>query len=390
MRKFSAHRIYPVSGRPIDFGIIETNDDGTILKIRETGGKPVEEAGLEFHSGIIIPGLVNAHCHLELSHLEGLITQLTGISGFVSEIAGHSAADPERIRSAAYRADRAMYLAGISAAGDISNTGYTLPIKMHSRIRYHTFIEVFGLNADQADERFDRAMRIAGEFSAAGQRLSLSPHAPYSVSAKLWEKISAGQGLNGRISIHHDESQQERDLLEIGQGKLADYLRQSGFDLSVIPEEAPDILGLLGKYVKDSEWILVHNTLTDPFRPAFSGRTGLHWVLCPRSNLFIENRLPDLNGFAGSGLNVCLGTDSLASNHSLSVLDEMKLIMEAAPEIDFETILQWATMNGARALGLDDTAGSLEPGKNPGLVNIPVFGWKENRLTGDSKPVRLI
>lgn len=390
MRKFSAHRIYPVSGPPISFGIIETADDGTILNIRNTGGQPVEEAGLEFYPGIIMPGLVNAHCHLELSHLSGLIPQRNGITGFVSAVSKIRSSDPEKIRQAANDADRKMYRDGVSGAGDISNTSITLSTKMNSRVQYHTFVEVFGLEKGNAAIRFEQALQLAKAFNDAGQPHSVSPHAPYSVGVDLWELITRENTLTRRISIHHDESPNERELLEHRTGIMAENFRQAGFDLTNIPDEAPDVFKLLGKYLPDSDWILVHNTITDPLPPVCGMKSGVYWVLCPRSNRYIENLLPDIEGFAASGLTVCLGTDSLASNVSLSVLDEMKTTMEAAPGIAFDTVLRWATLNGARALGMEKNLGTIEKGKNPGLVNIPVFDWKKDRLTAESKSIRLI
>jgi len=390
MRKFSAHRIYPVSGPPISYGIIETTDDGTILNIRNTGGQPIEEAGLEFYPGIIIPGLVNAHCHLEYSHVAGLIPQHTGIAGFVSAISKIRTSDPEKIREAANYADRKMYQEGVSGAGDISNTGITLSTKQNSRLQYHTFVEVFGLDKANAAIRFEQALQLAKAFSDAGLPHSISPHAPYSVGVDLWELLSRENRLTRRISIHHDESPDERGLLERRTGTMVEDFRQAGFDLTLIPDEAPDIFKLLGKYLPDSDWILVHNTITDPLPAPGSLKSGVFWVLCPRSNLYIENLLPDIEGFAASGLTVCLGTDSLASNLNLSVLDEMKTIVEAAPGIAFDTVLRWATLNGARALGMEKNLGTIEKGKNPGLVNIPVFDWKNDRLSADSKSNRLI
>lgn len=390
MRKFSAHRIYPVSGPPISFGIIETTDDGTILNLRSTGGEPVEEAGLEFYPGIIIPGLINAHCHLELSHLAGLIPRQTGLSGFVSEISRIRIADEEIIQQAAKVADRIMFQQGVSGAGDISNTGITLSIKQKSRVKYHTFIELFGLDAGVAGYRFKQALKLAKDFDHAGAPHSISPHAPYSVGADLWELISRENSLTRRVSIHHDESPEERELLDHHSGPLAESFRKAGFDLTQIPVEAPDVLKLLGKFLPGADWILIHNTITNPMEVSPGLKPGTYWVLCPRSNRYIENLLPDFQHFAESGLTVCLGTDSLASNQSLSVLDEMKLIQETSPGVPFHTVLRWATLNGALSLGMEKHLGTIETGKNPGLVNIPVFDWSSDRLSAESQPIRLI
>jgi aminodeoxyfutalosine deaminase len=390
MRKFSAHRIYPVNSAPIHFGIIETDDAGIILNIRDTGGQPVEEAGLEFYPGIIIPGMINAHCHLELSHLRGLIPEGTGLTGFVSEVTKIRPTDPETIQRAAREADRIMFMQGISGVGDISNNGITLQIKQKSKLSYHTFIEIFGLDREIAPKRFQQALVLAKDYQDAGLPHSITPHAPYSVGSTLWRLLSEQTSQTSRISIHHDESEGERELLDKRTGVLADSFRNAGFDLGNIPIEAYDIFQLLEKYLKHSAWLLVHNTISSPGWAQTSVREGVYWVLCPRSNRYIENRLPDLQGFADYDIKVCLGTDSLASNHNLSVMEEMKTIQAAAPGIPFEVVLKWATINGAQALGMEKYLGTLEKGKGPGLVNIPVFDWGNDRLTEDSQSIRLI
>jgi cytosine/adenosine deaminase-related metal-dependent hydrolase len=390
MRKFSAHLIYPVGTPPIPYGIVETDEEGTIVRVRETGGRPVEEAGLEFYPGILIPGMINAHCHLELSHLRGRIPAGTGLAGFVSAVSQIRDAPPNEILKAAEDADHDMYRQGISGCGDISNTGLTAAIKTVSPIRYHTFLEVFGLDRNQAITRMEEAVRQAGIFLGAGLPCTLSPHAPYSLCSELWNLLSQLPGLTQRISIHHDESQAERQLLENRTGPMADGFRKAGMDIGNIPADAGEIMSLLEFYLPGSRSLLVHNTLTDPDRARKDNREGNFWVLCPRSNRYIEERLPDVAGLARTGIDICLGTDSLASNDSLSILEEMKLVLENAPDTRFETVLRWATLNGARALGFEETLGSIEPGKRPGLVNIGLFDWEQKKPAVNSRPLRLI
>jgi cytosine/adenosine deaminase-related metal-dependent hydrolase len=415
MRKFSAHRICPVSAPPIPFGIIETDDDGTILSIRETGGQPSEEAGLEFYNGLIIPGFINTHCHLELSHLKGRIPESTGLTGFLARIRENRSGSPEEIKVAATNADALMYEEGISAVGDICNTTDTAVIKDHSPVRYHSFIEIFGLDPSTASSRFNQSLLYTSSFLLS----TLSPHSPYSVGRSLWELLRDHPALTQRISIHHAESQEERELLEKGTGPLAEDFRKAGMDISQLPAHANDILFLLNNYMPDSQVLLVHNLNDNPGFPP--GATDLHhasrimhhektyppptpslksgrglrhqpffYVLCPNSNLYIHNRLPDFNRFAGSGEIVCLGTDSLASNRNLSILEEMKTVLEVAPEIPFEVILRWATLNGAKALGMDHELGTLEPGKRPGLVSVTPFDYRSAKLKPESRARRLI
>ncbi len=387
MRKFSAHRIYPVSGSPVDFGIVETTDDGTIVALRDTGGKPVEEHNLEFYPGIIVPGFVNAHLHLELSHMAGIIPERTGLAGFIAGVTGKRAVDKDLIIKAAQDADRVMYLEGISGAGDISNTVITLPVKRDSRIRYHTFIEVFSLDSNMADARITEALAMAEGFGAAGLECSLAPHAPYSVGTRLWELLADQKELTRLVSMHCNESPEESELLEFRTGPLADRFRLAGMDLSGIPPEADDPFALLQRYLPGSDWLLVHNVAG---KIPSVGDSQISYVFCPRSNLYISGLMPDPMSYHQKGFRVCLGTDSLASNHSLSVLEEMKAISVAYPALPFVTILHWATLGGASALGFDNELGSIEAGKRPGLVSIPLFDWESDRLKAESRPVRLI
>jgi len=381
MRKFSAHRIHPVGQPPIPFGIIETEDDGTILRIRDTGGKPVEEAGLEFYNGMIVPGFVNAHCHLELSHLRGQIPEGTGMTGFVRRVMAIRNSDPEAVQAAIRKADQEMVHEGIVAVGDISNGSDTALQKSISRLRYHTFIELFTLDPSAAHTLFSQALLSPSSF----QLPTLSPHAPYSVGRTLWELLESRPDLTSCISIHHSESREERDLLETRTGPLADYFRQSGFDLTQIPPEAGEIFRLLHRYLPHSRILLVHNLEYSP-----DNQNQIYYVLCPDSNRYIHNKLPDFAGFAKLKGAVCLGTDSLASNHRLSILEEMKTVLCHAPEIGFDEVLEWATINGARALGFEREIGTIEPGKKPGLVNISQMDLRNGTIKAESRAKRLI
>jgi len=389
MRKFSAHRICPVTSPPVPFGIVETDDDGTVIRIRETGGNPAEEAGLEFYSGLIVPGFINAHCHLELSHLKGLVPQHTGLTGFITAVRDLRASESVRIIEAARSHDQRMFAEGISAVGDICNTTDTAEIKKSSPIRYHNFIELFGLDPATSQIRFDKALLSPSSFLLS----TLSPHSPYSTGITLWELLRAHPELTGRISIHHAEGPEEKELLEVGTGPLADSFRRLGFDLSQIPALAKNVFSLLDEYLPGSQTLLVHNLSMETDNLQLSRITrheSRYFVLCPNSNLYIHNQAPDFMGFAESGLTICLGTDSLAANQALSVLGEMKTIQQVAPDLPFETLLRWGTLNGARALGMERELGSIESGKRPGLVNISGFNLRDGRVEDNSLAARLI
>ena len=368
MRYLSAHYVFPVSSPPIRNGIVCMNDDGCIVDVFDSGGKLDEREGLEFYNGILVPGFVNAHCHLELSHLRKEIKPHGGLSGFITSIGNLRKASCETVFDAAISADEEMTGNGIVATGDISNNAGTFAIKSNSHIRYHTFVEVFGLDGNRAKEIFDAAQRAKQEYDNAGMSASLAPHAVYSVSQELWKILHQSYKLSPPkvISMHHQES---RDEISINH-QILNCMREA------------------------SRCLLVHNTFStnDDLLKYISNQGRFYFVLCPGSNLFIQNRLPDLQLFASQKLcgNTCLGTDSLASNTSLSILEEMKIIQQHAPEIPLEMLLRWATINGARALGFERLLGSFEKEKNPGINLITGIDFEKMRFTGNSAVKTLV
>ena len=367
MRYLSAHYIYPISSPPLKNGIICVNDDGCIVDVINTGGKLNEREKLEFYDGILVPGFVNAHCHLELSHLRGAIAQHIGLSGFISSIREQRVAPETTILAAAKAADSEMRRNGIVAVGDISNNAGTLPVKRDSPMRYRTFVEVFGLDDSRSEHIFTRAKHLKQEFQNEGLLASIVPHASYSVSKALWEMIHQSYMSSSPqvVSIHHRESNDESHVFWKNINVLTDM-----------------------------NYLLVHNTFStkDELNKYLPTNGRFYFVLCPCSNLFIQNRLPDVQLFLSQEFSqkVCLGTDSLASNTHLSILEEMKTIRQQAPEISINILLQWATLNGARALGFDHLLGSFDKNKKPGVNLITGFDFEKRNLTCNAEVKMLV
>jgi len=342
------------------------NDDGCIVDVIDTGGKLKERERLEFYNGILVPGFVNAHCHLELSHLRNAIKPCGGLPDFISSIGKLRKASHETIFDAAKFADEEMTENGIVAVGDISNNADTLNIKRDSHIRYHTFIEVFGLDDKRANEIFEAAQQTKQKYDNAKMSASLVPHAVYSLSQSLWENLYQLYKSSPPqvISMHHQESREEKG--------------------SKIKNCFQEVSGCL----------LVHNTFSteDDLLKYPSKPERFYFVLCPGSNLFIQNQLPKLQLFTSQKLyrNTCLGTDSLASNTSLSILEEMKILQQYSPEIPLEMLLQWASLNGARALGFDSLLGSFETGKTPGVNLITGIDFDKMRFSAGSAVKNLV
>ncbi len=371
MKRISADYIFPVSSPPIKNGVVTVDATGVILEVASPPTPLQEERGdVKRYEGIIVPGFVNTHCHLELSHLKGKVMQQKGLTGFISELVVlRDKFQVDEIKKAIASAEEEMIRNGIVAVGDISNTDHSFDQKKKGNIAYHTFIETFDLDTAKAKAAFEKAVNLQSAFS--NLQSSITPHAPYTVSGKLLEMIdNLKQPL---LSVHNQENTFENEMFISGTGPLAEMMQRAGVDIDSKRRVKNSLLFLFGGLLESKKIVLVHNTYTskeDIGIIKYYSRMEDYDVslcLCPGANLYIENRVPDIPMFSNEGMKFTIGTDSLASNHSLSVLDELKIISKHFPKIPFETLLIWATKNGAEFLGMEKELGTIEKGKKPGL-----------------------
>jgi len=392
-RKIAAHYIFPIIDKPIRNGIITIDENGKILNIEQSSKSIDSIAGLEFYSGILVPGFVNTHCHLELSHMKGKIPMHTGLPGFVSQILKIRQADYQDIYKASNNADITMYYNGIVAVGDISNNGYTFEIKNNSKIKYHTFLEIFSVNPLLALEKFNQAVELQTKLQNLNLASSIVPHAPYTVPPEMFKLIKA-QSLENKksISIHNQECLAENEFSKSKTGEFAELFRKIGMDLSGMPQTGKKSLESFMVQLADSvKTILVHNTYSekDDIEKASIYFKDLYWALCPNANLYIENKLPDVALLYRMNQKITLGTDSLSSNHQLSILEEMKTINQYFPVIPVEEIFKWATLNGAESLDFSDNLGSFEIGKSPGINLFKNFDLQNFRFKPETSVKRI-
>lgn len=393
MHKFSADRVFPVSAAPIENGVVITDDAGQILAIERR--EQHDPASLQILPGVLIPGFVNTHCHLELSHMKGKVHTGTGLIPFITGVVTQRNAAAEVIADAIEQAERDMLAGGIVAVGDISNAPDTFAVKAKGRLRYYTFVELFDfLQEAGSDKTMADGTAVYEQIElAAGSRRAMVPHAPYSVSTSLFQKIRDFNPASGiTISIHNQETPPENELFLHKTGGFIDFYGKFGISLDVFQATGrPSIYYALEHLNPQQRTLFVHNTLTtrDDIRAAQSWSEQVYWASCPNANLYIENRLPDYQAFLDTGARVTIGTDSLTSNWQLSVLEEIKTIARYQSYVPFETLLQWATLNGAQALGFDDTLGSFEVGKKPGVLSLQGLN-AGGRLGGDAWVERLI
>jgi cytosine/adenosine deaminase-related metal-dependent hydrolase len=339
---------------------------------------PVQDAGddVQQFEGIITPGFVNCHCHLELSHMKGHIPEKTGLVDFVSRVITERHGTEEEILLAIDEAENEMIRGGIVAVGDICNNTLTIVQKSKRNLTYHNFIEASGFLPQVAQARWERAQLIfddfAGIYSDPFLHNSIVPHAPYSVSKELWQRIRNFPG-NPISTIHNQEAIDENALFLNGSGRFPDFYRRFNMDDSFfIAPGKTSFQTFIGNFLPAQTLIAVHNVHTAAEDLAcyqsMETRPELCWCLCPNANLYIGGQLPDVRLLMNSGLLMVLGTDSLASNGSLSLISEMRTLLVSFPFLDAEILLRWATINGAKALHLDQLLGSFEPGKQPGIV----------------------
>lgn len=365
---------------------LKVNETGRILEIGEGS---VSDENLIKVKGGLSPSFVNCHCHLELSHLHQKVEMHGGLHEFIPSLQSQRKVDQNTIDKAIQKWDKEMWENGISAVGDITNGLDTLSVKSNSPIHYHNFIELFGLRSAKAAEIFENGNRVLGAFDKSGLKANLVPHSPYAVSDPLF-KIIAKASEGNLISIHNQETLGERQMFEEGNGPLQSMLENFGNDPKEISKEMSNsLLHALHFFPADQKISLVHNTFTEAedIEAASSSHQQLYWCFCPQANWYIEKRLPKLPLFIEHGLKCTLGTDSLASNHDLCILEEMKLIKAHYPGIKTATLMSWACENGAEFLE-EDELGKLEVGKACGLNQISGLDATAE-LTKNSKIKRL-
>lgn len=387
LRKFKADSLFDGYHLLNNNHILITDEQGIVEEII-----PEQDAGdgIETYNGILSPGLINCHCHLELSHLKNIIPPHTGLIEFLCSVVQkrESPKQNENIdseflkRKSIIDAEEEMFNNGIVAVGDIGNTADTLEVKKNSKIQWQNFVEVLSFTDEKAIERFDHYQQIAKvlddglQSSKIIHRTSLVPHAPYSISPKTFQLINENSEQQ-IISIHNQEHPAENELYEKGQGDYLKFFEIFGLNKSPFPVTGKSSIQSVLPYFNNGQTIfLVHNTCMSEedilFANKYANDNGLNiiYCLCINANLYVENKVPPIDLFIKHNCQIVLGTDSYSSNWQLSICKEMKSIKTHFPTLSDERILQWATSNGSKALQWNDNLGSFEKGKKPGVVLI--------------------
>ncbi|MFK7968871.1 MAG: amidohydrolase family protein [Bacteroidia bacterium] len=346
---------------------IELDESGMITDI---GALPAGEEAMQYR-GMLIPGFVNAHCHLELSGLKGAVPRRTGMAGFVQQLMAARAQQDEQVSlEAISTAMDAAWESGTVAIGDICNGPSTIAAKRSRNHLYtHSFIELLGLDETKADRIVEKGEELKAEFGSLDASLTL--HAPYSVSEYLIKKV-VEKSLD-LLSIHLYESEEELALFSGKGGGLWRFLQKIPLSQSLAFPPTDPAHYLLHAMPEAQRMLWVHMAEIDSVRlAALAARfPQAYTCLCPRANDYIHGTHPDAAMFQRIMPDrICLGTDSLAGNDSLDMLAEIAHLQTLFPQIGLHTLCSWATSQGATALGIDDQFGDFVPGTSPGLLLI--------------------
>ena len=391
INRIAASWVYPLDGEPIRNGFVEYDEDG---KIVATGQCAEGEEVLE---GALVPGFVNGHCHVELSHLHKKFVKGTGMAGFIDQInALRDWAGREKKQELVKEWMDLMWQRGVSAMADISNDDSSFDIKASHPMYTRTFLEVFGSEHEMCEGVMKEVTELNALADSAGIDAAPTPHSCYTMSPQLLSASAAAGLAKGWLSYHSQESQEEEDLLLTGTGAMYENRKRSG--MSTPPVTGSSSLKYFISRLEetctapfDGKILLVHNVCLkqDDIDAAKKAMKNVFWAICPLSNIFIHDALPPVPLMRANGLDIMVGTDSLSSNDDLDIVKELYCIHENFPEVPMNEILTWACLNGARFLAKDDVIGSLTPGKKPGIVlvrNIDAEGF----VTKESCSERII
>lgn len=392
MKRIAAQFVYTLDGRePIRNGYVEYDEaDGTILSVG------VCSETEDVLPGAIVPGFVNAHCHVELSHLHKKFRKGTGMAGFIDQIneLRDWAGNDVKAKLVQEWMDK-MWNDGVSAMADISNDESSFDVKKAHKMYTRTFLEVFGSEPEMCDGVMKEVTALNSLADTAGIDAAPTPHSCYTMSPQLLS-ASAAAGLDrGFLSYHSQESQEEEDLLLSGSGAMYENRKRSGMSTPPVTGESSlkyfiDRLAEAKPAPYEEHILLVHNVCLsqDDIEAAKAVMNNVYWAVCPLSNIFIHNALPPIPLMVENRLKVLVGTDSLSSNDDLDMVKELYCLHTNFPEVSMTTLLEWACLNGAEFLK-QDALGSLVAGKKPGVVFISNVDGNGN-LTADSRSERII
>ena len=393
MKRIAAKYVYPLtSTEPLVNGFVEVEEDGTVVRTgvcEDPAKEPV------FLDGALVPGFVNAHCHVELSYMKGLFRKGTGMAGFIDQI--NELRDTKSLEQKVSDLTQAMdslWEQGVVAMADISNCDDSFAVKARHPMYTRTFLEVFGTEPEDCGAVMEGVRKLKAVADGFGIDAAPTPHACYTMSPELVTAVSAEGLKSGFLSFHSEETEEEEEMLKYGSGKMWENRIKAGMSVPPVTGKS-SLLYFIDRLLQghpapfDEHILLVHECCMDQEGVDAVKAVMNHpfVAICPLSNLFIHNALPPIDLMRRNGLKVCVGTDSLSSNDDLRIVDELFCLQRNFPEVPLGELFTWASRNGAEFLSKPEF-GTLEAGKKPGLVLVDHLD-ADGRLTASSKSHRL-
>jgi len=391
LTRYRAAWLLPISGPPLRDAWVEVVDGRvTALGSSDISSRPegrahagrsvAVEAEHDLGDVAILPGLVNAHVHLELSYLRDAVQPAQTFIEWIRQVVGLRRTQPDpRSRTILDGVERAIaeaHRAGTLLAGDISNTLVTVDALSRSPLSAVVFYELLRFNCPDPDEFVREALtRIAELTPADGVRVGLAAHAPYSVSPALFRAIRRAADLNPLVpySVHLAESREEVQFIDRGDGPWRTFLEEVGvWDPEWRPAGRSPVQYLTDHQFLSARTVVVHGVQMSAADLQLLAETGATLVTCPRSNQRTGAGVPPIASFYASGVPVAVGTDSLASAPDLNLFAELGAVRALAPSVPARAILESATRVGARALGFGDEYGTIEAGKRTPLLALSI------------------
>jgi aminodeoxyfutalosine deaminase len=364
VKVFTAAWIVPVDRAPLRNGRVAVRDRRILWVGHATDSGQPSGTVHDLGTGVLLPGLVNAHCHLELSHLRGRLDASGGFVPWVRSLVGARAEETEEaVRERAGEAIDSLEGGGTVAVGDVSNGLAHLDLLAASRLQAIVFYELLGWDPARADavlEGAESRLSAARRKLREGLDVRLAAHAPHSVSPALFAGLVS---RGGPAALHLAESPAETRFLATGNGDWAAFLVERGLGhVAFTPPRLNPVTYVDGLGVLHDRLVAAHCAQVDAADTKVLARRGVHVAVCPRSNRCLGVGIPPVPAMLEAGVRLCLGTDSLASVDSLDLLDDAAALHREFPSLEPSAIVHMATASGAEALGFPEL-GTITPGK---------------------------
>jgi cytosine/adenosine deaminase-related metal-dependent hydrolase len=390
----AARFVVPVAGPVIEGGAVYI-EAGLIRAVGRAKDMPNTAAFEDHGDAVILPGLVNAHTHLELSHLRGFVPPGPSLVDWLTRLIEQRARHPLDEGSAAAIMHGAIHeslRAGVTTVGDVTaSPRWTRPALRGAGIRAVSFGEVIAIGTRQGGLDDQLSAAASTDDQTENLRVGISPHAPYTASPEAMRVCAERACANALpMCIHLAESREEDAFTRTASGPFAAFLQARGVwderitACGVGPVELAERTGLLF-----ARCVIAHANHVDDDDLDRIARSGASVAYCPRTHAAFGQPPHRFAEMLDRGINVCLGTDSLASNPDLDIFGELRFLRERFPHCPAQRLIEMATIRGARALGFENSTGSLIPGKSADLVVMPLDRAGDERWDSILRSARL-